>query len=53
MICQVTVIGGPYDGRIYRFEKNNYVLNKLIDSLKFEGQGFIECKVAYILCTKV
>ena len=53
MICEVTVVGGPYDGRTYRFEKNDYVLNRLIDGLKFEGQGFIECKVAYILCTKV
>lgn len=53
MMCEVTVIGGPYDGRIFRFEKNDYVLNNLINSLKFEGAGFKECKVAYILCTKV
>ena len=48
MTCEVKVIGGLYDGRIYRFAKNDYVLKRVIENFQWEGQGFIKCEVNYI-----
>lgn len=42
----VKVIGGIYDGRVFRI-KNKYVVDKLIKSLEFEGGGFEKCEVSF------
>jgi hypothetical protein len=45
---EILVVGGPYDGRIFRIEKNDYQLNRVIENFQWEGQGFIMCMVKEI-----
>lgn len=41
----VKVIGGIWDGRIFRIE-NKYIIDKLIRSLEYEGDGFERCEIS-------